>query len=128
MIVRAHSLTHSGTKFYLPNVKNNRTASGGKFYLQHGNLELKRLNALRRERGKGVRVALKDRLLLTADDLQDTVYEMRKAEEEKAEQQQNKPPWKKQKKAAPPPPPSEQIDELLHQYDVLDSPNNSELE
>jgi len=93
--------------------------------LQQENLELKRLNALRQECGKGVRVALKDRLLLTADDLRDTLYEMRREEEEK---QKNKPPRKKRKTAAPPPPQSEPIDQLPDPLAALDSPSNSELE
>jgi hypothetical protein len=67
-------------------------------------------------------------LLLTADDLQNTVHEMQKAEEEKAEHEWNKPPQKRQKNAALPPPSSEQIDKFLSQYDWLDSPNNSEWE
>ena len=91
--------------------------------LQQENFELKRLNALRQERGRGVRVALKDRLLLTADDLQDTVYEMRRAEGEK---RKSKPPRKKRKSATPPPPTSDSIDRLLDQLEAEDSLSNSE--
>jgi hypothetical protein len=89
---------------------------------------LKRLNALRQERARGVRVALKDQLLLTADTLQDTVYEMRKAEEEKQNIEKNKPSQKKRKTGAPTLPLPKSIDRLLEQYDKVDSPNNSEFE
>jgi len=93
-----------------------------KFYTSARKL---RLSTLRKECGKGVRVALKDRLLLTADDLQGTLYEMRREEEEN---EKNKPPRKKRKTAAPPPPQSEPTNQLSDPFATLDSPSNSELE
>jgi hypothetical protein len=54
--------------------------------LQHENTELKELNAQRREHKKGARIALKDRLLLTADELRETARQLQEEENEKQKQ------------------------------------------
>jgi hypothetical protein len=67
--------------------------------LQHENTELKQLNAQRREQTKGHRVALKDRLLLTAEELRETARAMQEDEEEKAMKKADKPRKPRKRKA-----------------------------
>jgi hypothetical protein len=51
--------------------------------LQYVSAELKELNRQRKAHTKGARIALKDCLLLTADELRKTAQELQKDEEEK---------------------------------------------
>jgi DDE superfamily endonuclease/Tc5 transposase DNA-binding domain len=67
--------------------------------LQHENTELKQLNAQRKEQTKGIRVALKDRLLLTAEELRETVRAMQQEEEEKQKKKAEKPRKSRKRKA-----------------------------
>jgi hypothetical protein len=67
--------------------------------LHHENAELKRLNAQRKEYTKGNRVALKDRLLLTAEELRETAREMQKMEEEREQLKATKPKRGRKRKA-----------------------------
>ena len=67
--------------------------------LQHENTELKQLNAQRKEQTKGTRVALKDRLLLTAEELRETAHAMKQEEEEKEKQKAAKPRKPRKRKA-----------------------------
>ena len=54
-------------------------------------MELKRLNAQRKEQTRGTRVALKDRLLFTAEELRETAHALQETEEEKQRQKAAKP-------------------------------------
>jgi len=83
--------------------------------LQHENTELKRLNAQRKEQTKGTRVALKDRLLLTAEELRETVHAMKQEEEEKEKRKAAKPRKPRKRKAHEMEDPTE---------DQVDSANN----
>src|SRR5579859_2932468 len=67
--------------------------------LEHENTELKRLNAQRKEQTRGTRVALKDRLLLTAEELRETARALQEMEEEKQRQRAAKPRKTRKRKA-----------------------------
>ena len=84
--------------------------------LEHENTELKKLNAQRKEQIRGTRVTLKDRLLLTAEELRETARVLQETEAEKQRQKAAKPRKTCKRKAQEMEAPAEE---------EVDGPNNN---